>query len=68
MALPLRYGGVPRAERLERARLALARVGLGDRLHHTPIVLVTHDDHVAGLADRRVRLHDGRVVAEEGGG
>jgi putative ABC transport system ATP-binding protein len=34
--LPLLYGGVGRAERHRRARLALERVGLGDRLEHTP--------------------------------
>jgi putative ABC transport system ATP-binding protein len=34
--LPLLYAGVGRAERHRRARLALERVGLGDRLNHTP--------------------------------
>jgi putative ABC transport system ATP-binding protein len=34
--LPLLYRGVPRAERHRRARGALERVGLGDRLHHQP--------------------------------
>jgi putative ABC transport system ATP-binding protein len=34
--LPLIYAGVGRAERRERARRALERVGLGDRLHHQP--------------------------------
>jgi putative ABC transport system ATP-binding protein len=36
VALPLLYSGYPRRERLERARAALERVGLGDRLHHRP--------------------------------
>ncbi len=35
VALPLRYAGVLRGAR-ERARQALERVGLGDRLHHRP--------------------------------
>ena len=35
VALPLRYAGVLRGAR-ERAREALERVGLGDRLHHRP--------------------------------
>jgi putative ABC transport system ATP-binding protein len=34
--LPLIYAGIPRAERLERARQALENVGLGERLHHRP--------------------------------
>jgi putative ABC transport system ATP-binding protein len=35
----LLYSGVPHKERLERAREALARVGLGDRLDHRPTQL-----------------------------
>jgi putative ABC transport system ATP-binding protein len=34
--LPLIYAGIPRAERIERARGALESVGLGDRVHHRP--------------------------------
>jgi len=34
--LPLIYAGLPRHERLERARQALTDVGLGDRMHHRP--------------------------------
>jgi putative ABC transport system ATP-binding protein len=34
--LPLIYAGMPRKERARRARIALERVGLGDRIHHTP--------------------------------
>jgi len=34
--LPLVYAGVPRKERLARARVALERVGLGERLGHPP--------------------------------
>ena len=36
VALPMTYAGVERKERLEKARLALERVGLGDRIHHKP--------------------------------
>jgi putative ABC transport system ATP-binding protein len=34
--LPLIYAGVPRAERLERAKQALEHVGLGQRMDHRP--------------------------------
>jgi len=34
--LPLIYAGVPRHERLDRAREALEHVGLVDRVHHRP--------------------------------
>jgi putative ABC transport system ATP-binding protein len=34
--LPLIYAGVPRHDRIERARQALENVGLGDRMHHRP--------------------------------
>ncbi|HZI63581.1 MAG TPA: ABC transporter ATP-binding protein [Thermoanaerobaculia bacterium] len=34
--LPLIYGGLPRRERREKAKRALDRVGLADRMHHQP--------------------------------
>src|ERR1700687_714758 len=37
--LPLVYAGVGRSERAARAKLALERVGLGDRLEHRPAQL-----------------------------
>jgi putative ABC transport system ATP-binding protein len=36
VATPLLYQGVPKRERLARARAALERMGLGDRLDHEP--------------------------------
>jgi len=36
VALPLLYAGVPREERLERAKAALEKMGLGDRLDFLP--------------------------------
>jgi len=34
--LPLVYSGLPRSERIERARVALGKVGLADRVEHQP--------------------------------
>ena len=34
------------------------------REHHATLVLVTHSDEAAGLADRIVELHDGRVLRD----
>ena len=36
VALPMTYAGMERKARLAKARLALERVGLGDRMHHKP--------------------------------
>lgn len=36
VALPLLYAGVPHKERMERAAIALERVGLGSRMDHKP--------------------------------
>ena len=36
MATPLLYQGLRRGERVRRARAALERLGLGDRIHHEP--------------------------------
>ena len=36
IAAPMAYGGVPRAERRQRAAYLAERVGLGDRMHHRP--------------------------------
>ena len=37
--VPLMYAGVPKAERHQRAKAALERVGLGDKLKHKPMQL-----------------------------
>ena len=49
VALPLLYGGVKKAERLERARAALDTVGLSDRVEHRP-------DQLSGGQCQRVAI------------
>ena len=37
------------------------------RRHGTSLVLVTHDEAVSRLADRRIHLRDGRIESQDGG-
>jgi putative ABC transport system ATP-binding protein len=47
--LPLVYGGTPARERRRRARQALERVGLGERIHH-------HPNQLSGGQQQRVAI------------
>jgi putative ABC transport system ATP-binding protein len=58
--LPLIYGGVPSRERQKRARAALTRVGLGDRLHHFPSQLSGGQQQRVAIA--RAIVNEPRIV------
>ncbi len=118
VALPLVYAGVKKQERIELAREALEKVGLGDRIMHKPnelsggqrqrvaiaralinkpsiiladeptgnldsktsveimrlfgdihsqgntIIVVTHEEDIAGYAHRIIRLRDGKILED----
>ncbi len=59
-ALPLLYAGVSRAEREERARALLERVGLGHRLDHRPAQLSGGERQRVAIA--RALANDPRVI------
>jgi len=117
--LPLIYSGISRSRRKKMAEDALARVGLGDRIHHKPnelsggqrqrvaiaralinnpaiiladeptgnldsttgeeimeifsqlqsagntIILITHEEYIAGHSQRVIRLWDGQIQSDD---
>ena len=64
VALPLVYSGVPRAERLQRARAALESVGLGHRLGHRPSQLSGGEQQRVAIA-RALVTEPRMVLADE---
>lgn len=57
---PLRFGKMPRRQREERARQMLERLGLGDRLHHTPAELSGGQQQRVAIA--RALVNDPQLI------
>jgi putative ABC transport system ATP-binding protein len=64
VAAPLLYQGIDRAERLRRARVALERVGLADRLDHQPSELSGGQQQRVAVA-RAIVTEPRMVLADE---
>ena len=62
--LPLVYSGVPRPERREKARSALARVGLGARIYHRPSELSGGEQQRVAIA-RALVNRPSLILADE---
>ena len=61
VCIPGLIGKHPRAEVERRDEIHRLFFELRDRLGQT-IVIVTHDEHLAAMADRRITMSDGRIL------
>ncbi len=62
--LPMVYAGVPRSERIERARRVIEAVGLGERLNHTPNELSGGESQRVAVA-RALVMQPSIILADE---
>ncbi|MCL6558197.1 MAG: ABC transporter ATP-binding protein [Firmicutes bacterium] len=62
--LPMTYGGIPKAERSERAAQLLGKVGLGDRLEHKPSQLSGGQQQRVAIA-RALAMNPSIILADE---
>lgn len=62
--LPMSYGGIPKAERIERATKLLEKVGLGDRLEHKPSQLSGGQQQRVAIA-RALAMNPLLILADE---
>jgi putative ABC transport system ATP-binding protein len=64
VALPMIYAGIPKKERIEKAKVLLKRVGLGDRMEHTSSQLSGGQMQRVAIA-RALAMNPSIILADE---